>query len=89
MSQQFMGRKKKVDTFFLVKEQNLSKEEIRVTQLLNLLDIEEHSHAISFLCIIRQLELALKESVGKGLLNDIKEDLMFNYITYTIKVQKS
>ena len=31
-----MGRKKKVDTFFLVKEQNLSKKEIRVTQLLNL-----------------------------------------------------
>ena len=39
MSQQFMGRKKKVDTFFLVKEQNLSKKEIRVTQLLNLPDI--------------------------------------------------
>ena len=37
--------------------------------------VEEHSHPIPFLCIIHRLELAIKESVGKGLLYDIKEYL--------------
>ena len=51
--------------------------------------VEEHSHPIPFLRIIHQLELAKKESIGKGLLNHIKECLMINYITNILKVQRS
>ena len=34
---------------------------------------EEHSHLIPFWCIVHQLELAIKDSIGDGLLHDIKE----------------
>ena len=34
---------------------------------------EEHPHLIPFWCIVHQLELAIKDSIGDGLLHDIKE----------------
>ena len=41
--------------------------------------VEEYSYLIPFWCIIHQLELAVKESIAKGLVNDIKECLMNLY----------
>ena len=38
--------------------------------------VEENSHLIPSKCIIHELELEIKESVDKGLLNDIKECLV-------------
>ena len=40
---------------------------------------EEHPHLIPFWCIIHQLELAIKDSIGDGLLHDIKECLLKLY----------
>ena len=37
---------------------------------------EEHPHLIPFWCIVHQLELAIKDSIGDGLLHDIKECLL-------------
>ena len=41
--------------------------------------VEEHLDLIPLWCIIQQLELTIKESIGKGLLNDIKECWMKLY----------
>ena len=49
---------------------------------------EEHSHLIPFWCIVHQWELAFKESVAKGLLNDIKECLMKLYCLYCKSTKK-
>ena len=49
---------------------------------------EEHSRAIPFWCIVHQLELAVKESVGKGFLNDTKECLMKLYYLYNKSTKK-
>ena len=43
---------------------------------------EEHLYIIIFWCIIDQLELAKRESVVKGSLNDIKKYLMKLYYLY-------
>ena len=50
--------------------------------------VEEHSHLIPFRLIIHQLELAIKESGGKILLNDIKECLLKLYCLYNKSAKK-
>ena len=41
--------------------------------------VEDHSHLIPFCFIVHQFELTTKESVGKGLGNDIKKYLLKLY----------
>ena len=42
----------------------------------NVYIVEEHSHLMPLSCIIHELELVIKESIAKGLLNYIKECLI-------------
>ena len=50
--------------------------------------VEERSHVTPFWCIIHELELAIKESIAKGLLNDIKDCLMNLYYLYNKTTKK-
>lgn len=49
---------------------------------------EENPHLISFWCIVHKLELAIKDSIGDGLLHDIKECLLKLYYLYNKSTKK-
>ena len=49
---------------------------------------EEHPDLIPFWCIVHQLELAIKDSIGDGLLHDIKECLLKLYYLYNKSTKK-
>ena len=42
----------------------------------------EHPHLIAFWCVCHQLELAIKDSIGTGLLSDIQDCVMKLYYLY-------
>ena len=49
---------------------------------------EEHPHLIPFWCIDHPLELVIKDSIGDGLLHDIKECLLKLYYLYNKSTKK-